>query len=66
MRSGVPAGTRKPSEPKLEPPIEKEEEKLDDQKLDDEKPEDQEESIDRPLKEYAMRSVGASSDAGRR
>ena len=37
MRSGVPAGTRKPSEPKLEPPIDKEEEKLDDQKLDEEK-----------------------------
>jgi monofunctional biosynthetic peptidoglycan transglycosylase len=42
MRSGVPAGTRKPSEPKLEPPIEKEEEKLDDQKFEDEKPEEQE------------------------
>ena len=56
MRSGVPAGTRKPSEPKLEPPIEKEEEKLDDPKLGeekpgDEKPEDQEELLERPIKE---------------
>jgi len=56
MRSGVPAGTRKPSEPKLEPPIGKEEEKLDDPKLEEgkqegEKPEDQEELIDRPVKE---------------
>ncbi len=45
MRSGVPAGTRPPSEPKIEPPKpeeELEEEKLDDQKIEDEKPEDQE------------------------
>ena len=55
MHSGVPAGTRKPSDPKLVPPIieeEKEEEKLDDakpgeEKGGDEKKGDPEELIDR-------------------
>ena len=55
MHSGVPAGTRKPSEPKLVPPIieeEKEEEKLDDakpgeEKGGDEKKGDPEKMIDR-------------------
>jgi monofunctional biosynthetic peptidoglycan transglycosylase len=45
MRSGVPAGTRKPSEPKLEPPI-TEEEKLEDPKLEEEKRGEGEEKLD--------------------
>jgi monofunctional biosynthetic peptidoglycan transglycosylase len=37
MRSGVPAGTRKPSEPKLGPPKVEEEEKREEEKLDEDK-----------------------------